>query len=88
MTMSKIISELRKNSREKLIFKLNDFQGRHYLDMRLYLVGENGGSDIPSRKGLTLAVDLFPRFKESLVQVEEALITQGLMDKEDLEIQG
>lgn len=85
--MNKLICELPKNAREKLIFNLNDFRGRHYLDMRLYLVGEDCGQDIPTRKGLTLAVDLYPQFKEGLIQVEKAIVERGLLDREDLEVQ-
>jgi len=43
--MGNIICELPKSTREKLVFKLNDFRGRHYLDMRVYLVGENGSPE-------------------------------------------
>lgn len=84
--MSKI-TEFPKNTREQVVFSLSQFKGRSYLDMRLYLVGENGGPDIPTRKGLTLNVDLFPYLKEGLGQVEAALIQSGLLDPEDLQVQ-
>jgi len=31
------------------------------------------------------AVGLYPAFKQSLAELEEALIKQGLLDREDLE---
>ncbi len=83
--MSDILCELQKNSREKVVFTLSNFKGKQYLDLRLFVAGENGGLDIPTRKGLTLAVDLYPQFKGALSRVDEALITRGLVDKEDLE---
>ncbi|MBM4287116.1 MAG: hypothetical protein FJ135_03015 [Deltaproteobacteria bacterium] len=86
--MSKAITEFPRNTKEKIVLSLSEFKGRHYLDMRLYLVGENGGPDIPTKKGLTLAVGLYPHLKEALAQVEAALISRGLVDREDLEVQG
>jgi hypothetical protein len=85
--MSKSICELSKNAREKLIFKLNEFKGKHYLDVRVYLVGENGGQPVPTKKGLTLAVNLYPQFKEALGRVEAVMVERGLLDREDLEAQ-
>ena len=79
--MSNII-ELPKNTREKLVFKLNDFRGRHYLDMRFYLVEEDGGQLVATKKGLTLAVNLYPKFKEAMDQVEEAMIEANRLDRE------
>jgi hypothetical protein len=84
--MGDIVCELQKNSREKVVFTLNSFRGKQYLDLRLFVAGENGGPDIPTRKGLTLAVDLYPQFRRALDQVDESLISCGLMDKEDLEV--
>ncbi len=81
------ITEFPKNTREKVVFSLSQFKGKNYLDMRLYLVGENGGPDVPTRKGLTLSVDLFPYLKEGVGQVEAALIQSGLFDSEDLQAQ-
>jgi hypothetical protein len=86
--MSLKVCELAKNSREKVVFSLSEFKDKHYLDMRLYLVGENSGPDVPTKKGLTISLDLYPKFKEALALVEAALITRGLMDKDDLEVQG
>jgi hypothetical protein len=40
---------------------------------------------VPTRKGVSLAVGLYPAFKQALAQLETALIQQGLLDPEDLE---
>jgi len=82
--MSKPICEFPKNVREKVVLGLSEFKGKHYLDMRIFTAPENGGQDIPTKKGLTLAVDLYPQFKEALAQVETAIVERGLLDLEDL----
>jgi hypothetical protein len=40
---------------------------------------------VPTRKGVSLAVGLYPAFKQALAQLEAALLEQGLLDPEDLE---
>ena len=82
--MNTQIATISRNSREKIVFSMNKFKGKNYLDMRLYLVGEDGSPEIPTKKGLTLAVDLYPKFKESLVQIEAAMIEAGWLGREDL----
>jgi hypothetical protein len=83
--MSKQIATIPKNAREKIIFSLNEYKGKNYLDMRIFTANDNGGQDIPTKKGLTLTVDLYPQFKAVMAQVEAAIITQGWLDREDLE---
>jgi hypothetical protein len=85
--MSTTISEFSKNSREKVVFTLSPYKGRNYLDLRIFLVGENGGPDIASKKGLTLSVDLFPHLRKGLQEVEKFLVESGIIDREDLEVQ-
>jgi hypothetical protein len=47
--------------------------------------GDQDGDWVPTRKGVSLAVGLYPAFKQALAELEEALVAQGLLDREDLE---
>jgi hypothetical protein len=82
--MSKL-SEFPKNSREKVVFTLSPYKGRNYLDLRIFLVGENGGQDIATKKGLTLGLDLFIPLRKGLQEVEKFLVESKIIDREDLE---
>lgn len=82
--MSTTIAEFPKNSREKVVFTLSPYKGKNYLDMRIFLMGDNG-EDFASKKGLTLAVDLFPYLKKGFQEVEKFLLEQGIIDREDLQ---
>jgi hypothetical protein len=77
--MSKAICEFPKNPREKVVLSLSEFKGKHYLDMRIFTAPESGGLEIPTKKGLTMAVDLYPQFKEALAQVEAVIVERGLL---------
>lgn len=85
--MSKQVYELLKNSREVIRFSLEIFKGCRFADLRIY-IQEDGQAAVPTKKGLTVSPSLWPEFKKALAQVEAAMIQDGWLDREDLEVQG
>jgi hypothetical protein len=83
--MSDVISKVHKNAREVLFLSLSEFKGHRLIDIRVHVPGDQEGDWVPTRKGISLAVGLYPEFKQALAQLEDALIGQGLLDREDLE---
>jgi hypothetical protein len=83
--MSEVISQIPKNAREVVIISLSEFKGRRLIDIRVHVPGEQEGDFVPTRKGVSMSVSLYPAFKQGLAQLEQALISQGLIDREDLE---
>ena len=83
--MSEIISKVTKNAREVMFLSLSEFKGHRLIDLRVHVPGDQEGDWVPTRKGLSLAVGLYPEFKRALGELEAALIDQGLLDPEDLE---
>jgi hypothetical protein len=85
----KPVCEIQKNSREAIRFRLGEYQGHKFVDMRIFVTepGENGGKPkdpAPTKKGLAVSPTLWPEFKKALAQVEEAMIKAGWLDHEDL----
>jgi hypothetical protein len=85
--MSNQVCELAKNAREKIIFRLGEYKGHKFVDMRVFAI-EEGKDPIATRKGVAVSPQLWPQFKAALAQLEEALIQEGWLDREDLETQG
>ncbi len=83
--MSEVIAKLPKNARETIFLSLSEFKGRRLVDIRVHVPGEQDGEWVPTRKGVSLAVGLYPAFKQALAELEKALVAQGLLDQEDLE---
>ncbi len=83
--MSEIISQFTKNARETVFFSLSEFKGHRLIDIRVHVPGDQEEDWVPTRKGVSLAVGLYPAFKKALAELEAALIQQGLLDPEDLE---
>lgn len=80
---AKLACEIPKNSRETYRFRLGEYKGRRFVDLRLY-VQENGQDPVPTKKGLTVPPHPWPRFRRALAQVDEALGAAGWLDWEDL----
>jgi Transcriptional Coactivator p15 (PC4) len=83
--MSEVISQVTKNARETIFLALSEYKGHRLIDIRVHVPGDQEGDWVPTRKGVSLAVGLYPAFKQALGQMETALIQQGLLDPEDLE---
>jgi hypothetical protein len=86
--MSKQVCELPKNSREAIKFSLAEFKGHKFIDMRVYAKEEGKDPPVPTKKGLAVSPTLWPEFKKAIAQVEAAMIQDGWLDREDLEVQG
>lgn len=83
--MSEVISRITKNAREMVFLSLSEFKGHRLIDIRVHVPGEQEGEWLPTRKGVSLAVSLYPAFKQGLAELEKALLQQALLDPEDLE---
>jgi hypothetical protein len=83
--MSEVIAKLPKNARETIFLSVSEFKGRRLVDIRVHVPGDQDGEWVPTRKGVSLAVGLYPAFKQALTELEDALVDQGLLDREDLE---
>ncbi|MGP8049616.1 MAG: transcriptional coactivator p15/PC4 family protein [Desulfobaccales bacterium] len=83
--MSEVISKITKNAREVVLLSLSEFKGHRLIDIRVHVPGDQEGEWLPTRKGISLAVTLYPAFKRGLAELEQALLRQGLLDPEDLE---
>jgi hypothetical protein len=80
----KAVCELPKNSREAIRFRLGEFKGHNFVDIRIFSK-EDGKEPAPTKKGVAVSPHLWPQFKAALAQVEQAMIKQGWLDREDLD---
>jgi hypothetical protein len=78
----KPVCELPKNAREVYQFRLGEFKGHKFIDMRIF-TKEDGKELTPTKKGLAVSPQLWPQFRAGLAQVEEAMIEEGWLDRED-----
>ena len=67
-----VVHTFHKNEQEEIRFTLREYKERHYFDLRLWFLPENGEEYRPSKKGLTLAVEFLPEMKKGLERVGKA----------------
>jgi len=68
----KIVHSFPKNPLEEVRSSVTYFKGKQYVDIRIYYKGDDEEYH-PSKKGLTLSVDLFPELEIGLQKLKEAL---------------
>jgi len=61
-----------KNPLEEVRSSITFFKGKQYVDIRIYYKGDDGEFH-PSKKGVTLAVDLFSELEAGVQKLKEAL---------------
>ncbi|MEW6040139.1 MAG: transcriptional coactivator p15/PC4 family protein [Elusimicrobiota bacterium] len=68
MANDRVIETFAKNARETVRVMLTTFQKRELLDIRSCIQGEN--ELVPTKKGITISIDLIPKLKEALEKAE------------------
>ena len=70
-----VVHSFPKNPLEEVRSSITYFKGKQYVDLRVYYKGDDGEFH-PSKKGLTISVDLFPELEIGFQKLKEALDEQ------------
>ena len=62
----KILYEFNRNSDETIYFTLHEYKQRKYLDLRVFFKPKDGDEMRPTRKGLTLPIELVGELKKGI----------------------
>ena len=77
--MDRLISKFRKNSLEEIQVSVREYQGRQLVDVRIF-VGPRGDETRPTKKGVSLPIELFRQLRDAIAMVEEVLEEEGLLE--------
>ena len=67
-----------RNQDEEVHFTLKGYKQRKYLDLRVFFQPKNGEEMLPTKKGITLAVELFPELEKGITACEKVLMSKTL----------
>ncbi len=67
-----IVHSFPKNPLEEVRSSVTYYKGKQYVDIRIYYKGDDGEFH-PSKKGVTLSVELFPELEAGFQNFKEAL---------------
>lgn len=69
---AQLVHSFPKNPLEEIRASLTVYKGKDYVDLRVYYKGDDGEFH-PSKKGLTLSLDLFPDLEEAVRKLREEI---------------
>ncbi len=76
-----ITYSFRKNHDEEVRVSIREYQGREFIDLRVWVERDNGHAEFsPTKKGLTLSCYALPELKKAILALEEELIRRGLLE--------
>lgn len=75
--MDKLISKFRKNTLEEIQVRVHEYQGRELVDIRIY-AGPRGQETTPTKKGVSIPVELFGELRDAIEMVQDVLEDEGL----------
>ena len=81
--MDELIEQFEKNATEVVRVSLTEYRGRKLVDVRVYYA-DNEGQYRPTKKGVSLSLDVYPDFKRALAALEKILLERDLLSLEDL----
>ena len=82
--MNELIAKINRSDKDDIRISLSDFKGKKYIDIRSYFEVEKDQERMPTKKGVTFSVNLYPEFRKAIRTLEDVLLKKGLIDKEDL----
>ncbi len=68
-----ILYQFSRNQDETVYFTLRDYKDRKYLDLRVFYQPKDGDEMRPTKKGITLPLDLLPELKRGVFACEKKL---------------
>ena len=81
--MDELIEQFEKNATEVVRVSLTEYRGRKLVDIRVYY-SDSEGQYRPTKKGVSLSVDVYPDFKRAMLALEKILLERDLLSPEDL----
>src|SRR5262249_13902857 len=81
--MDELIEQFEKNATEVVRVSLTEYRGRKLVDIRVYY-SDNEGQYRPTKKGVSLSVDVYPDFKRATLALDKALLEGDPLSEEAL----
>lgn len=79
--MEKQIAQFDKNASEEVRVQLREFRGHQLFDIRVYFRPDDGGDPRPTKKGISVSVNLIPKIQDAIEKALKALKAEGIEPK-------
>lgn len=68
-----VLYEFSRNQDETVYFTLREYKQRKYIDLRVFFQPKDGSEMRPTKKGITLALELLPELKKGILACEKKI---------------
>ena len=76
---AEVIARFEKNATEEVRVSLTEYKGHKLIDLRVYYAPP-GREAIPTKKGLTMSIDLYTDLEAAIVKLGEVLKNMGIKE--------
>ncbi|MFC1754646.1 transcriptional coactivator p15/PC4 family protein [Thermoproteota archaeon] len=79
--MQKVIKAFEKNKFQEIRVGISEYQGNDLIDIRTWTLPKGAEEKIPTSKGVSINVKLYPELKEAVLALEQELKDANLIEK-------
>jgi len=73
MEEARVIARFAKNAMEEVRVQTVNYRGYDLIDLRVWVLKEDGKDAVATRKGITINIGLLPELKKAVLALDEAL---------------
>jgi len=71
----KILATIPRSATEQVQISINSYKDKRYLDLRIYYTTDDGGTWLPTKKGVTISPDNLVKLKDAVEEAMQELLT-------------
>lgn len=77
--MIKTVKVFEKNKFQEIRIGISEYEGNDLIDIRTWTMPKGAEEKVPTAKGVSINVKLYPQLKEAVLALEEELKTNNLI---------
>ncbi len=77
--MQKVVKSFEKNKFQEVRVGVSEYQGNDLIDIRVWTLPQGAEEKVPTAKGVSINVKLFPELKEAILLLEKELKDNNLL---------
>jgi len=77
--MQKVVKTFEKNKFQEIRVGITEYEGNDLIDIRTWSMPKGGSEMIPTGKGVSINVKLYPQLKEAVLSLEKELKENNLL---------
>ena len=77
--MNKTVKTFEKNKFQEIRVSITEYQGNDLIDIRTWSLPKGADEKVPTSKGVSINVKLYPHLKEAVLALEEELKANNLL---------